>query len=237
MSGATPRIAPLPTADRAAEVERAILNYVADAGFAPGDRLPTERQFMQALSVGRSTIREALRKLQSSGVLETRQGSGTYLLRKASPNAVHVPLLIDVPDLKNGLLRTLDIRRALEVEAGALAAQRRSAGDVALIEARLLEMERVHLAMGSANSEDLEFHLAIYAAAQNPMFSQLLEQMREAFQRFWRRPFDRPDFAARSFPLHRLLFDAVRDRKPDDARRLTLQILAIVEEDIWDMVK
>lgn len=237
MKGSTPRIEALPAVDRAAEVERAIVNYVVNSGFSPGDRLPAERNFMEALGVGRSTIREALRKLQSSGVLETRQGSGTFLVRKTSPNAVHVPLLIDVPDLKSGLLKTLDIRRALEAEAGALAAQRRTAADLTLIEARLLEMERVHLSLGSANSEDLEFHLAIYAAAQNPLFSQLLEQMREAFQRFWRRPFDRPDFAARSFPFHRKLFETIRDRQPEAARSLTLKILSIVEEDIREMVK
>lgn len=227
----------LPPLDRAGDVVRSISEFIAGAGLEPGDRLPTERQLMQTLAVGRSTIREAQRKLQSLGVLETRRGSGTYLLRKLSRNAIHVPLVIDAPSLRSGLLQTLEIRRALEIEAGALAAQKRTAADIYNIELKLIEMERVHLTKGTANREDLEFHLSIYQASQNPLFNQILEQMREAFESFWNRPFDRPDFGARSFPLHRLLFNAVRDQMPEEARRITSGILQIVEEDIMEMVK
>ena len=97
-------------------------------------------------------------------------------------------------------------------------------------------MERVHLEKGTAGREDLAFHLAIYDATHNPLFRQLLEQMREAFESFWDKPFDRPDFARRSFPFHRELFDAIRGRRRATAARdKTLAILAIVEEDIKDM--
>jgi DNA-binding FadR family transcriptional regulator len=59
--------------------------------------------------------------------------------------------------------------------------------------------------------------------------------MREAFERFWEKPFDRPDFARRSFPYHRTLFDAIASQDPDSAREETLKILAVVEEDIKEM--
>jgi DNA-binding FadR family transcriptional regulator len=99
----------------------------------------------------------------------------------------------------------------------------------------LEEMERVHLEKGTAGREDLAFHLSIYDATHNPLFGQLLEQMREAFELFFDKPFDRPDFARRSFRFHRELFDAIAGRDAARAREKTLEILAIVEEDIKDM--
>jgi len=226
---------PLPPIDRAESVERAIAAFIAQSGLVPGDRLPTERQLTEALAVGRSTVREVIRRLQALGVLESRKGSGTYLLRAISADAIHMPLMIDTGVLRDRLLQTLDVRRGLEVEASALAAERARPADIDAIEARLVEMERVHHLKGTAGREDLAFHLAIYDATHNPLFRQLLGQMREAFESFWGKPFDRPDFAKRSFPFHRELFDAIRAGDPVAAREKTLAILTIVAEDIRDM--
>ena len=65
--------------------------------------------------------------------------------------------------------------------------------------------------------------------------SAFLSQMRGAFESFWAKPFHRSDFAARSFPFHRPLFEAIASHDADAARRHTLAILAIVEEDIIRM--
>ncbi len=237
MSGPTviEGLAPLPPVDRAESVMRAIAEFIARDNIQPGTRLPTERKLMESLAVGRSTVREAIRKLQALGVVESRKGSGTYLVRPVSPEAIHLPLTIDASTLRDRLLQTLDVRRGLEVEASALAALRRTGDDIRIMGEKLDEMERVHLEKGTAGREDLAFHLAIYDATHNPLFPQLLEQMREAFERFWDKPFDRPDFARRSFPFHRELFDAIRDGDETTARAKTLAILAIVEEDIRDM--
>ncbi len=221
--------------DRAKLASRAVVEQVASLRLQPGDRLPTERFLAETLSVGRSTIREAIRKLQALGIVETRQGSGTYLVRAISADTIHIPLAIDTSQLRDGLLQTLDVRRGLEAEASALAAVRRTSEDLSVLEDRLAEMERVHLSQGSAGREDLAFHLAIYDCTHNPLFHQLLAQMREAFERFWHKPFDRPDFALRSFSFHRELYDAIHDGNAGLARRKTLAILAIVEEDIMDM--
>ncbi|WP_413988036.1 FadR/GntR family transcriptional regulator [Labrys okinawensis] len=228
-------LAPLPSADRADDVMRAIGGFIASSGLQPGDQLPTERQLMQALAVGRSTVREVIRKLQALGVVESRKGSGTYLLRGMSADTIHVPLVIDAALLRDRLLQTLDVRRGLEGEASALAALRATPEDIAIIEAKLNAMEAVHLVKGTSGREDLAFHLAIYDATHNPLFGQLLEQMREAFESFFEEPFDRPDFARRSFPFHRELFNAIACHDPDTARQKTLSILEIVEEDIKDM--
>lgn len=226
---------PLPTIDRVQQVIDALAEYIERSGLKPGDRLPAERELMAALMVGRSTVREVISHFQALGVVESRKGSGTYLLRAISGATIHMPLTLDTQHLRDALLQTLEVRRGIEIEAGMLAARRRTDSDLVNIEAKLNEMERVHLAKGTSGPEDLAFHLAIYDATHNPLFRQLLEQMREAFERFWERPFDRPDFARRSFPFHRTLFNAIAEQNAEAAREETLKILAIVEEDIKEM--
>lgn len=228
---------PLPPADRARQVIAALADYVQHSGLKPGDRLPAERELMTALAVGRSTVREVIRHFQALGVVEARKGSGTYLLRAISASTLHMPLTLDAGHLRDVLLMTLEVRRGIEVEANMVAARRRTDMDLEIIETKLDEMERVHIAKGTSGPEDLAFHLAIYDATHNPLFRQLLEQMREAFERFWDHPFDRTDFARRSFPFHRTLFNAIAAQDPDAAREETLKILAIVEEDIKEMSK
>lgn len=192
---------------------------------------------MAALGVGRSTIREVIRQFQALGVMETRKGSGTYLLKPITSETIHMPLSMTMGSLADALLQTLEVRRGIECEACMVAARRRTPKDLARISDALEEMERVHLKQGTAGKEDLLFHLAIYDATHNPLFRQLLEQMREAFESFWDTPFDRPDFARRSFPYHRTLFNAIVAQDTEAARRETIKILDIVEEDIKEMSK
>lgn len=223
--------------DRVQHVAEAMADYIGRADLKKGDRLPTERELMVALGVGRSTVREVIGRFQALGVVESRRGSGTYLLQPISSQTISMPLLVGTANLRDALLQTLEVRRGLEIEASMLAALRRTSEDLSIIEARLNEMERVHLSKGSSGPEDLVFHLAIYDATHNPLFRQLLEQMREAFERFWDKPFDRPDFARRSFPFHRRLFNAIVSQDADAARRETTEILKVVEEDIKEMSK
>ncbi|MDF1632370.1 FadR/GntR family transcriptional regulator [Mycoplana sp. MJR14] len=234
---AKPAIMPLPPMDRARQVTEALATYIGQANLRAGDRLPAERELMTALAVGRSTIREVIRHFQALGVMETRKGSGTYLLKPVTTATIHMPLSFDAVHLRDALLQTLEVRRGIECEANMVAARRRTAADLVVIEEKLDAMERVHLAKGTSGPEDLAFHLAIYDATHNPLFRQLLEQMREAFERFWDEPFDRPDFARRSFPFHRTLFNAIAAQDTEAARRETLKILDVVEEDIKEMSK
>ncbi|HTO30040.1 MAG TPA: FadR/GntR family transcriptional regulator [Pararhizobium sp.] len=230
-------LAPLPPADRVQQVTAAVADYIQRSNLIPGDRLPAERELMADLAVGRSTIREVIRHFQALGVMEARKGSGTYLLKPISGATIHMPLSLDASHLRDVLLKTLEVRRGIECEAGMVAARMRTASDLVTIEQKLDEMERVHLSRGTSGPEDLAFHLAIYDATHNPLFKQLLEQMRGAFEQFWEKPFDRPDFARRSFPFHRTLFNAIAAGDPEGARAETLKILTIVEEDIKEMSK
>lgn len=231
------QIAPLPPLDRTRQVTDALASYIETANLQAGDRLPAERQLMEALAVGRSTIREAISHFQALGVIETRKGSGNYLLKPISSATIHMPLSFDPAFLRDALLLSLEVRRGIEAEASIVAARKRTQNDLIIIEEKLNEMERVHLDKGTSGPEDLAFHLAIYDATHNPLFRQLLEQMRDAFLHFWDKPFERADFAKRTFPYHRTLFNAIVAGDAEAARQETLKILDIVEEDIKEMSK
>jgi DNA-binding FadR family transcriptional regulator len=216
-------------------VVEALSAYVERTALGAGDRLPPERELMAALGVGRSSVREAVSQLQALGVLETRIGSGTFILKPVSARTVHLPLSIEAAGLADRLLLTLEVRRGIEIEASIAAARRRSDADIARMETALDEMERTHHREGTSGRSDFAFHLTIYDACGNPLLRQVLEQLRDVFEKFWSKPFDRPDFAGRSFPLHRMLFEAIREGDPAAAAQHTRAILDIVEEDIRDM--
>lgn len=227
------RFEPVVAVARRDAILRSLTGFIQKSALQAGDRLPPERELMDGLKVGRSSIREVIRHLQALDVVEIRPGNGTFLKRQISASTVFMPLSITSD--RNALLQTLEVRRGLEVEAGALAAMRATKAEIELVEANLAVMEKAHHARGTAGPEDLVFHLSIYEASGNPLFGQLLQQMREAFRSFFAQPFRRPDFAGRSFPIHRDLFEAIARRDSQGARDHTLAILAIVEEDIIGM--
>jgi DNA-binding FadR family transcriptional regulator len=233
--GRTAKLEALPPLGRARRVAEALSGFIDEADLQVGDRLPAERELMAALGIGRSSVREAVSQLQALGVLESRIGSGTYIRKPVSARTVHLPLSIEALDLGDGLMLTLEVRRGIEIEASVAAARRRTSEDLHRMSAALDEMERTHIRDGTSGPADLAFHLTVYDASGNPLFRQVLEQLRSHFERFWNRPFDRADFGARSFRFHRKLFEAIRDGDPAAAAEHTRAILDIVEEDIRDM--
>ncbi|MDI6838920.1 MAG: GntR family transcriptional regulator, partial [Rhizobiaceae bacterium] len=98
---AKPLIAPLPPMDRARQVTESLARYIDQARLAAGARLPAERELMAALGVGRSTIREVIRHFQALGVMETRKGSGTYLLKPITSATIHMPLSVETASVRD----------------------------------------------------------------------------------------------------------------------------------------
>ncbi|MGK9167130.1 FadR family transcriptional regulator [Inquilinus limosus] len=229
-----PTLLPVRTPTRDEAALAAIAEHVERAGIKPGERLPPERELAEQLQVSRSTIREALKRWEGLGVVEMRKGSGTYLKVPVSTASIHMPLTIDRASDVATLLHTLEVRRALEGEAAAICARRATPEQIAEIGRRLDIMEAHHRKYGDAPEQDWEFHQSIFRATENPIFGQILASMRDAFHRFWENPLDMPDFAGRTFPYHRVMYDAIVRRDPDGARNAALTIIDMVDEDIRD---
>lgn len=134
-----------------------------------GTRLPSEPALAAELGVGRSTLREAVRALAHAGVLEVRQGSGTFV--RAAPAAAELAVRLQ----RAQALEVYEVRRALEVEAAATAAERRTEADLERIDAALERRQAARAAGLRAPmlTADLAFHRAVVDAAHNPLLSEL----------------------------------------------------------------
>ena len=167
----------------------AIRSAAEKGRLASGERLPSERDLAQRLAVSRSTVVTAYDTLRSEGVLESRQGSGTYLRVAVSPDMRHLTLTLPVARDVAGLFHTLEVRRALEAEAAALCTMRAGDEELAVIEDRLEIMEAAFRATdGMSPEEDWEFHQAILRASGNPLFEQITAAMYGMFHKFWEFP-------------------------------------------------
>ncbi len=205
--------------------------YVERMAVRPGAKLPSERVLCEVLGVGRSTVREALKRWEALGIVEMRQGSGVFLRVPVGPNILHVPLVLARPSKVKNLLQTLQVRRALEGEAAAICASAAGTESVAAIEAALLRMEAAH-ADGNSSEEDWDYHQAIIAATDNPFFVQITKSMRDLLHKFWENPLSLPDFAETSYPFHRTMFEAIARHDAVTARVEAWKIVDSVEREI-----
>jgi GntR family transcriptional regulator, transcriptional repressor for pyruvate dehydrogenase complex len=225
-------LTPIRTETRDQAVFKVLAAFMAESGLRPGDRLPTERMLADRLAVSRGTIREALKRWESLGVVEMRKGSGNFLLRTVSPHSLHMPLTVEAQDLAS-LLHSLDVRRALEAEAAAICAERATAAEVDYIRSKLDTMESVFFGPVEISSEaDWAFHRAIIETAGNPLIVQIVDGLRNLMHRFWEQPLGILDFGHASFPFHRRVFDAIARRDAAAAREQTLQLLETIRADL-----
>jgi len=195
------------------ELERRIL----DGELPSGEKLPTEHALAEHFTVSRSVVREAVARLKAEGLVEARQGSGTFVARQ--PRVLSFGPKHEAPP---ELVQVLELRRIVEVAVAGLAAERRSASDLASIRASLDAMDQA-LALGENGAQaDDAFHETIAAAAKNPYLQRVVNfvsaQFSESRRLTWA-PADYPDLRKRAQGEHHKLFDAIVARDAAAARR------------------
>ena len=155
-------------------VTQQLQEQVARGTWPVGKRIPAETELAERLGVGRSTIREAIRALVQAGLLEPRQGAGTFVRGQAAT-------VLDWNALvrRAAVLEVYEVRQGLERQAAVLAAQRRSPADIEHIDAALARRQQARRRAhdDAFISADLDFHQAVIAAAHN----ELLDQMFASF--------------------------------------------------------
>ena len=193
-----------------------------------GEKLPNEAALSTALAVSRGTVREAVRVLASQGILETRQGSGTYVL-----SATGTSLSLATAK-RSGLREQFEARLALDVEAARLAALRCSPADVDRL--RLLLAERGDYAGGEKAAfvaRDFAFHRAVIETSRNSVLMGLYDfssrLIAETIAATLEDDLPEPDMAA-----HRAIVDAIEAGNPDGAdaavRRFMAPVLAALDK-------
>jgi len=152
-----------------------LLGEILEGRFRVGERLPPENQLAQQFGVSRPVLREALRRLQSDGVVVSRQGSGNYVQR--SPSQRLTALTSDVT--LHDVLESLELRQSIEVLSARLAARHRKPEHLREIE-RVVSLMRTRLDEGRPPQDtDYDFHLAIADASGNALLRETLEFLAE----------------------------------------------------------
>jgi len=203
-----------PLAEQAAD---ALLERIRAGEWTLGQKLPGETTLAPQLGVGRSTIREAIRQLAGRGILATRQGAGVFVTA------------VDTPDDWDQVLRRTDIisvieaRIAIEVEASALAAERRTPTELNAMKraAEHRDTHRTHIE--EHVDADMTFHRSIITAAHNPLLTELFDgftpRTRQAMIDLLR---IRGEYGSDADQrVHVQILEAIADRDADTASTLT----------------
>ncbi|WP_433330785.1 FadR/GntR family transcriptional regulator [Spirillospora sp. CA-294931] len=172
----------LRTARRSSLVEQVIdqlKTEIAASSWPVGAKIPPEPVLSESLGVGRNTVREAIRALTHTGLLECRQGDGTYV-RATSELSGAVRRRLETAEL----IEILEVRRGLEVEAARLAAVRRTEADLAAISEALARRSATYAAGAHAEfvEADLAFHTAVVEATHNRVLTDLYRDFSDALR-------------------------------------------------------
>lgn len=212
-----------------------LLLEISERRIQPGDPIPTERELTRLFRAGRSSVREALRMLESRGII-TAVGSGSFAVAGyANPLNSSLRLLLSLDQAT--MHDIYELRRILEGEAAALAAVRRTDAHVALMGEAIDEMERGLAAVGAERAElyidgDLRFHLAIAEATQNGLLLHSMRALRDVIRRALTSIFTIPASPERSNEQHRRIHDAIAAGDAGAARAAMLEHLGRVESDV-----
>lgn len=203
------------------QIEQQILALMRDGQLTIGERLPSERELSEMFSVSRASVREAMRSLEHLGVIDVRQGGGTFVReagwrdlgsRITAVFAVHPNLLGDI----------YEARCVIEPALGRSAAQNATDEDIVQLH-EILDRQGEKLLRGEPTVlEDNEFHAIITRAAGNPILQTMAEaclNLLESSRESYLQTRDRQTVSLRT---HRMILDAIERHDPDAAYRASL---------------
>ncbi|MFI0784339.1 FadR/GntR family transcriptional regulator [Streptomyces lydicus] len=200
-------------------------SLIADGEWEVGTKIPAEPVLVERLSVGRNTVREAVRALVHTGLLEPRQGDGTYVRARSGFGAAVQRRLRRAGDLE-----TFEVRASLERDAARHAALRRTDEDLAALRAALAERARAWRSgdLTAFVDADLHFHRTIAAAAHNSVLAELYAHLSDALRATLRSVIGAPvpDSVRNQYEAHEAIVDAIEARDADAAERAALAHLA-----------
>lgn len=209
----------------AAQTAQLLLDRIRGGEWPLGHRLPGETTLAAQLGVGRSTLREAVRELAGRGVLDSRQGAGVFV------TALDVAEDWDTVLRRSTIASVIEARIAIEAEAAALAATRRTPADLRVIRRALAARGVQGQSVPDHVDADMAFHRAVIAAAHNDVLTQLfdafLPRLRLAMIDMLK---IRPVSETADHLAHRQLADAIIARDPEAAATSSRTHLSAIKE-------
>jgi DNA-binding FadR family transcriptional regulator len=212
-----------------------IKQYILEHDLKPGDPLPPEGQLVEDLGVGRGSVREAVKSLQSVGIVDVRQGDGLYV-RELNFDPMLEAFIFGMQFDPNTLAELLQIRIWLEVSVIGDAVGHLTSEDLTKLEAILKEWEE-RIRDGEEYSDlDESFHQIVYGVLDNQTLMKLFSAFWVSFTSLENEITHDTD-PETVFQFHRSILDAIQTRDPDMARKQLLQHFDHIKERIDKYLK
>jgi GntR family transcriptional repressor for pyruvate dehydrogenase complex len=210
-----------------------LLEMVTSQTLVAGDPFPVEREIAVAYSVGRSTVREALRILESQGVITATAG-GSFTVSEASQPLHRSLRLVMALDAEPSMADLFELRRILDCAAAELAAHRRQPRDLEQMQAAL---DAMTAALEDDDAQrfidsDLRFHIAMADATGNSLVSHTLDAIRDVLRDALLEIFRIPESAERAIDEHRAILASIKAGDGTEARIAARIHLDRVEADV-----
>ncbi|MCP4077023.1 MAG: GntR family transcriptional regulator [Gammaproteobacteria bacterium] len=216
---------------------------IADGSLQPGEQLPAERILSERLGVSRPSLREAIKKLASKGLLMSRQGGGTYVQQSLDQGMID-PLMNILQQQPESRFDVLEVRHALDGHAAYYAALRATDEDRYHIQCAFERMIDLHQNTDNPLDEaraDAEFHISITEASHNVVLLHVTRSLFAVLQNTIKHNLDKLYTIPRVFePLsqqHEALMQAVVKGDPEAARLAAQEHLVFVEESLQGIDK
>ena len=209
-------------------VRDSIREYIRQNGLKPGSPIPSEKELSQRLGVSRNSVREAVKALESLGLLETRQGSGIYVrdfTLEPLLDELQYQFLCDVREVGD----FLEVRQALELGMIDEALRRIDATHIAALEQVLARMRDCAERQQDYTEEDREFHRLLFVPVQNAILHKLLDTFWLVYCRATESLED-DDSRMRIYHNHEAVMEAVRRRDAPAARSAIHQHYALAQD-------
>jgi GntR family transcriptional repressor for pyruvate dehydrogenase complex len=201
-----------------------ILGLIKNGSLAPGNRLPSERELMKRLAVGRSTIREALRSLEMMNLVELRPGQGSFVKDLGVQTVIRPALMAILLD-RSVTVDLLEVRKLIEPATVELAAHRATDEELGTLHAILDRCRAAHTAGQPTAELSAQFHLAIAQCAHNGVLVMFMESILGLLTERGSKLEHILGYTEWELVSHQKIADALRARDAHLARRLMSQHL------------
>ena len=206
------------------EIVTIIQKQIMNGTIMPGTKLPPEREMAETFNVNRTTLREALHKLETLELLEIRHGDGVYAMNfLESGNLDLIKVAVSMDGNNETLFNVMEARLTIVPEIAALAAQRRTEAELAEIK-RVIDRDDMSIA-----ERDLSIHHLIVRATHNLVYIIMLNFFNQLHHDVGELYFNDKFNIERSGRFHREIYEAIKDLKSEDARCIMRDVLLYAE--------
>lgn len=208
------------------QISEQINKLITEGLLKPGDRLPPERDMAERFKVSRNSVRDALRTLEARGLVEIRQGDGTYI-REATSAELYQAMIDVLATQKETIREIMQVRQIIEPGVAYYAAQKVQASDLAKLE-EILQKQEAKAALGDPGvEEDSLFHFTLAQITGNGFLIHLLQLLNESIAETRKLVLRYPNSQSATRLGHRRILAALQNRNPEAARQA---MLAHIEE-------